>query len=121
MSIEKYGGILYSNIVKCQIMAKIEEIEVAFMVKKLFALLLVMAMLLSFAACGEDPTQPTTPSTPTQPTTPSESTDPSEDPSESTDPSEDPTESTDPSEDPTKAHQGDRGSHQGDRGIRRGN
>ncbi len=87
MSIEKYGGILYSNIVKCQIMAKIEEIEVAFMVKKLFALLLVMAMLLSFAACGEDPTQPTTPGTPTQPTTPSESTDPT-DPTEPTQPAD---------------------------------
>ena len=53
------------------------------MVKKLFALLLVMALLFSFAACGQTPTEPTAPSTnptqPSEPTTPTEPTEP-EDP-----------------------------------------
>lgn len=61
------------------------------MAKKVFALLLVMAMLLSFAACGETPTQPTNPSTPTNPTNPTDPTDPTD----STDPT-DPTNPTDP-------------------------
>ena len=58
------------------------------MAKKLFALLLVFAMLLSFAACGENPTNPTEPSTPTTPSTPSNPTDPTDptEPSEPADP-----------------------------------
>lgn len=53
------------------------------MAKKIVALLLAMAMLLSFAACGEDPTDPTTPSTPVNPTNPTDPT-----PSDPTDPTD---------------------------------
>ena len=63
------------------------------MAKKIFALLLAVAMLLSFAACGEDPTQPTKPSTPT--TTPSTPTEPTTAPTQPTEPTE-PTEPADP-------------------------
>ena len=69
------------------------------MAKRLFALLLVVAMLLSFAACGEtptNPTEPTNPSTPTEPTTPSNPTEPSEPATEPTEPATDPTEPTEP-------------------------
>ena len=62
------------------------------MLKKILALLLAVAMVMSFAACGEEPTQPTQPSTPTQPSEPT-IPDPSGDP---IDPSTDPTDPTDP-------------------------
>lgn len=68
MSIEKFGRQRYNHIVKCRNVAKKYYYgkEDAYMAKKIFALLLVMAMLLSFAACGETPTQPTNPA-PTNP------------------------------------------------------
>lgn len=62
------------------------------MAKRLLALLLVIAMLCSFAACGEDPTTSTNaPSVPTTNPTPTEPTilDPTGDPiDESTNPTE---------------------------------
>lgn len=60
------------------------------MVKKLFALLLAVACVLSLYGCEilikvDDPTQPTEPSTPTTPSNPTDPTDPTE-PSEPADP-----------------------------------
>ena len=73
------------------------------MAKKIFALLLVVAMLLSFAACGEDPTNPTNPSTPTNPTTPTTPSNPTEPSQPATDPTE-PSQPVDPA-DPWAAYE----------------
>ena len=73
------------------------------MAKKIFALLLVIAMLLSFAACGENPTNPTTPSTPTNPTTPTTPSSPTEPSQPATDPTE-PSQPVDPA-DPWAAYE----------------
>ena len=73
------------------------------MAKKIFALLLVVAMLLSFAACGEDPTNPTTPSNPTNPTTPTTPSNPTEPSQPATDPTE-PSQPVDPA-DPWAAYE----------------
>ncbi len=70
-------------------MANNDEVRIFFMAKRLFALLLVIAMLCSFAACGEDPAPSTNaPSVPTTKPTPTDPTTAPTDPTDPTDPSD---------------------------------